>query len=358
MSLNVVPARSLTPDHVTTWRRLQRAYPELRSPFLHPGYTQAVAAIQDGVEVIIFESAGEPVAFLPFQRQARHTALSVGGKLCDYQGVIGDPTIDWDVAGAMRAADVTSWFFDHQIVSRGLFEQAAYGHDESPHIDLSHGVTAYLAAATSSIIKTTRTKMRRLERRLGPIRYEAASTDVAIFDRVIALKSERIRTTKGPSIFDDPRVVATLRHLFETRTAHFGAVLSTLHAGGHLVAADIDLRAGSCHHGWLPTYEREFRRESPGLCLMLARIDAAESTGIMRIDLGKGPEGYKRQLMNGVTPLRQGCVDLRPGAAVAKRAVFALRNGVLASPLHKPLRVVARRAVTVTPNLKNILWMR
>ena len=86
------------------------------------------------------------------------------------------------------------------------------------------------------------------------------------------------------------------------------------------------MRSRTAWHYWLPTYDRDFAKYSPGLILLLEMAAQAQALGIQTIDLGKGNALYKQRLMNGAVPLLEGVVPASPFRA----AVLTLRAGVKA----------------------------
>jgi CelD/BcsL family acetyltransferase involved in cellulose biosynthesis len=68
-------------------------------------------------------------------------------------------------------------------------------------------------------------------------------------------------------------------------------------------------------------------------------IECAESIGIRRIILGVGDESYKDRFMTGADRVGQGCVNLNPGVALARRAWRTAREAVQSSSLARPARL-------------------
>jgi CelD/BcsL family acetyltransferase involved in cellulose biosynthesis len=86
----------------------------------------------------------------------------------------------------------------------------------------------------------------------------------------------------------------------------------------------------------------ELAEYSPGLLLWIETLQAAESLGIRRIDLGEGPERYKLRLMSGASRLGSGTVDLQPVRAKVRRGWRTTRERLRASSWAGPARVPAR----------------
>src|SRR5262245_53338141 len=91
VSVEVVSVRAVTPELTQSWHTLQDANPSLGSPCFSPEFTQAVAAVQQDVEVAVVRHQGSVAGILPFERKAGEVGTPVGGIVSDYQGLISRP---------------------------------------------------------------------------------------------------------------------------------------------------------------------------------------------------------------------------------------------------------------------------
>ena len=121
--------------------------------------------------------------------------------------------------------------------------------------------------------------------------------------------------------------------------AGFAGTCSVLRAGDEIVAVHAGMRSRSVLHWWFPTYDPRYAAYSPGILLLLRIAAAAAALGIGKIDLGKGDARYKRSLMTGAAPLREGCVELPSLAATARRL---RRLAEASAPWQLPLRALRR----------------
>jgi CelD/BcsL family acetyltransferase involved in cellulose biosynthesis len=99
------------------------------------------------------------------------------------------------------------------------------------------------------------------------------------------------------------------------------------------------MRSQGVLHYWFPTYDKEFATYSPGLMLLLAMVEDAQTREIHLIDLGRGHAPYKDRFANGAFGVAEGtaattsgwesAVSLRKrGAGVLLRAWLAVRQRV------------------------------
>ena len=361
MNITVLPADQLTAEHAAVWSRLQREDAALESPYFRPEFTQAIAKVRPGVEVAILEDRREPVGFFAFERTCQNIALPVAGLLADYQGIVVRKGLSWDAEELIRGCGLKAWTFNHLVASQQPFHPYHYMSAESPYIDLSRGFDAYhakLRKRGSRTIQQILRKTRKIQREIGPLRFEPHTTDKRVMQKLFDWKSEQCRRTKVTDPFEFRWTKAFVENSLAEGTEEFSTMLSALYIGDQLTAIHFGLRSYGVLHGLSHTYSLNFSKYSPGIILTIHLAQNAQSLGLRRLDLGKGPEEYKKRLRSGATPLAVGSVDLRPVAARARRASFGLRQSVLNSPLYRPARATARAGARIFPPLRGWLALR
>jgi len=318
--VHVVQGACLSPRQLQAWDQIQQTVPGLESPYFRPEFTQQVAAVRDDVEVGILEEGNDICGFFPYQRGAWRVGYPVGGRLSDFQAVIALPHAVWDARELVQACGLRSWRFHHLLAAQQPFAPYQESTAVSPVMDLSEGFEAYCRRAQSSVIPQVQRKTRKLEREVGPLRFDFQSGEREALLTIRQWKSQQYRESEIVDPFTFDWITQLVEQIFERREPQFSGVLSTLHAGDRLVAAHFGMRSGSVLHWWFPAYDREFARYSPGSILLLEIARAAESQGIRRIDLGKGEETYKTWFSTGAIALASGIVGESP-------LVRALRHG-------------------------------
>lgn len=313
----VLPALDLPAELVAAWTRLTSANPELASPFFAPEYTMTVAQVVPGVQVGIVEEEGEPVAFLPFER----TALGLGKRLrlCDYQGLIAASGTDLDARELIRGCGLRSWDFDHLAATQACFRPFHTRVVDSPVIDLPRGFEGFLAdrqaAGRTELIKRCGTKSRKLEREIGPLRLEMHVEDPAVLGTLLEWKAARHESRHSREL-----LLGILSRLCRVQAECLRGTLTVLYAGSAIAAIHCGLRSRTTWHWWFPTYNPQFDKYSPGMIMLLRMAEAAAPAGVAMIDLGRGNQDYKRQLMNR-------SISVAEGAVIASPVVAALRAG-------------------------------
>lgn len=344
MKVTVVPGRELATELSAAWARIQEAEPDLASPFLRPEYTQAVASARDDVFVGVIEDAGAPVGFLPFQRGALRSALPAGSPLCEYQALVGGPA-DLGPRELVAGCGLVSWEFDHLLASQAAFAPFHLEVQESPVLDLTGGWEAYreaVAGAGSDLIRQGLRKSRKLEREVGPLRFEARVEEREVLRRLLEWKSAQCERTGLFDVFQFDWPNRLVETLLETNGADFAGLLSAVYAGDELVAAHFGLTSRGVWHWWFPTYDRRWARYSPGLILLLQMAQAADGLGIQRLELGRGSEPYKLRARTGSTRVARGRVECPSVITSLRRFRRGTMSAVRASPLARPVEIVAR----------------
>ncbi len=221
----------------------------------------------------------------------------------------------------------------------------------SPGLDLSRGYAAWYRRKleTGHTLGKLPRKRRKLERELGPLRFELRSRDPAAFEAVIRLKSQQCRRTGQLDYFAWAWTRALVQRVQDTDDEDFGGCLSTLHAGDTLVAAHFGMRTPQVWHWWFPVYSQAHSPYSPGSLLLLEVAREAAAQGHTLLDLGKGDEPYKLSFADCSWPLLEGCIS-RPtpitfARGFKKRLGAWLRESPLAAPARPLLRQLRARLV-------------
>lgn len=331
---------------ISRWSALQRANPELQSPYFCPEYTRAVASVCDNVEVAVLEQGGELVGFLPYQRLTGGRAVPVGNRLTDYQGIISTDDLTLNPEQLLRSCRLQSWDFSNLLASQSAFSRGHVIRASAPYLDLSQGFEAFLEnpnRAGSSRIKDIMRRGRKLAREVGPIRLESPTEDPHVFETLLHWKRQQYQRTQAPDIFRLPWPRPLLEHIFKATGDEFSGVLSALYAGETLVACAFGMRSFSVLHYWFIAYNPTLpSKYSPGHMLLLEIARTAEESGIQRIDLSKGPEEYKRLFTSGEVEVAEGSIDRRVVPRMMKQSWIRTRERIINSPLHGPARATKR----------------
>ena len=345
--VRTVSADRLTAEEVARWSELQRADEMLNSPFFRPEFTQAVASVRPGIEVAVLEENGQPVGFFPYQHERRGVARPVGWTLCDFQGLIAEKGVTITGNQLIRACGLKAWHFDHMIPSQKPFERHQRSQADSPYMDLSRGFDAYKQqrrqAGVREIQKLPR-KWRKMEREVGPLRFEPNVPDGKIMDLLIDWKRQQYRRIRSVDHLTPRWTVELLHRIMSRSDEALSGMLSVLYINEQVLGIHFGMRSYDVLHSWVPAYDGNFYKFSPGLQLLLRLAEAAPALGLSRIDLGRGSEPYKQCFKSGATPVAEGSVDLRPVTRIVRRTWLGTRDLVRASPLRGTAQHMVRSA--------------
>jgi CelD/BcsL family acetyltransferase involved in cellulose biosynthesis len=191
-------------------------------------------------------------------------------------------------------------------------------------------------------------KTRKIEREIGPIRFELHTGDRSVLRQLLKWKSEQYRNTGVADVFSFHWTTALVENILARQEREFCGVLSAMFAGDRLVAAHFGMRSARVLHWWFPSYDGEFSQYSPGLILLVELIKSAAAEGVTRLDLGKGSERYKAAFQSGGIDLAEGCFDVRPLTRVLRRGWRAARRRIQNSKLRRPVSMALHMLAPVS----------
>lgn len=265
--------------------------------------------------------------------------------MSDFHGVVARQGVVWDPRQLLRDCRLSAWHFDHLIAEQEPLRPYHWSVAPSPYLDLSRGWHGYQSDQKSrhrESFKRALTKLRHTEREAGPMRVELHCADPSVFQTMIQWKIEQYRRTGVTNILAFDWTVALLERVLATRGDAFSGMMSALYLGNVLAAVVLSMRSYDVVHSWFSAYRPNFAPLSPGLVLWLELAKAYPELGIRRVDLGKGPEVYKRRLMSGSIDVAEGSVDVRPVASMVWRNWRRAYDWARHSPMRRPLLVPGR----------------
>lgn len=134
-------------------------------------------------------------------------------------------------------------------------------------------------------------QVRRLEKDFGPVKFELDDRRPEVFDAIMRWKSAQYLATGVGDLFAQPANVELFRRLHRAGLL----LVSSYSAGSTLLAghfgANHDRRLGF----WIPAYDAQFGKYSPGRLLLLELIRASQQRGDVEFDFLIGAEDYKFQ---------------------------------------------------------------
>lgn len=300
----------------------------LGSPFLSWPFAEVIGKVRDDARVAVFHDGtaeasgtGEASGYLAFQAGEGGAGLPIGATICDAQAVLAAPGWAFDPRSLVDAAGMTSWRFDHLSLAQEAFSPYHHRRHRSPVVDLSGGYEAFVEgvrAHSKDLIPQVARRRRKLEREVGPVVVEWQSSDPdGDFALLAQWKSDQYAGQDSWDRFALDWIVEALGLLAGLRDPTCTGLLTSVRAGGELVATHFGLLGTDRLSWWFPTYNPAFGRYSPGLILLLDLLGEAARRGVAMVDLGRGEHGYKLRTTNRYYEVAEGEVvgsriDSRP----------------------------------------------
>lgn len=352
MNIHLIHANKLTSDHISAWSELQDFDTDLQNPFLRSEFTTAVASVKNNIEVAVFEKEGRFVGFFPFQRDSRNVGRPVGWRISDFQGAVVDKNVKWDAKDLIQKSRLSSWNFDHLLVSQTPFLPFHRYMEDSPYMNLKNGYDAYAQErrqSGSSLISQAIRKSRKIAREVGPLHLELHTSSSCVFTSLLRWKQKQLNRSHYLDVFRFEWVVSLLENIRTLSTKDFSAKLSALYAGDTLIAVHLGLHSYDVLSSWIPTFNPQYKMYSPGMILHIMLAEKVAEMGIKRIELGRGLNQLKMGLMSGANPVAIGSVDLHPLNRINSAGWFGARNLIHSLPMKNiPLRIFRRMRNLVT----------
>lgn len=344
VTVTVVCPDELGPAEVTRWKALQATEQQFDNPFLSPEFACAVGRVRADARVAVLEQAHGIVGFLPFHRGARNVGRPIGMGLADRNGLVCEAGLDWDARSVVRACGLRRWEFDHLLADQTPFVAHHRSRSRSPVIDLSQGWAGYVEERrqrSSTLLPTEARKQRRLAREVGPVRCTWEAADPEALALLLQWKSAQYLRSGEWDRFAHPWIVRLLEELLAIQTRDFAGSLYTVHAGDRLAAVHLGLRTRHALAWWLPAYDVELARHSPGMSLLVTMAADAANRDVRSIDLGKGAESFKERVKSGDLPVAEGWVAASATAGATKALTTGSRALLMKAP--PSLRGLPRR---------------
>jgi CelD/BcsL family acetyltransferase involved in cellulose biosynthesis len=164
----------------------------------------------------------------------------------------------------------------------------------SPYVDWTlfpqwDDFEALVKERIGNLFPDSRRKRRKLERDLGEISFQFDDHRPEVFESCIRWKSAQYVATSGVDQLANPLHVQMFKKLHER-----GAIVcSSFSAGDTLLAVHLGGMVQNRHYWWLPTYDPEYARYSPGRLMLEAILEESYRQGHAEFDFLVGDEPYK-----------------------------------------------------------------
>lgn len=339
IDVQLVSTDELCGELADRWNSLRLSNDHLSSPYFDINFVKAVSKVRDDVKVAMFLEDDVIVGFLPFQLNSSRHAVPAGGRLNDYQGIIGNINdVESHFKKLFQTCDINSYAFHAMPEESEAFQPYAFRAVRAHHLDLSIGWESYRkwVRKHSSTVKRQGQKTRNLEKALGPIRFEFDSHQGDTLERLIELKSGKYQRTNTFDILSVPWAADLLRELQNVKQPNFRGILQAMWAGDELVCVHFGMLTDKTLHYWFPIFDHQYARYSPGTEMMMRVAQECCQRGIEKLDLGYGDDPWKFKFSNSNTQVLNGQVNFNPVELRLARMRYVVRNKLKEIPM-KPL---------------------
>lgn len=291
-TITVKRAQELSETDRAAWAALRLSNPASYSPYFHLDYTKLLSELRDDVFIACVYENSLPIAFLPYQ--GHRFARPVGAPMTDYHGFICKENGSLDVVEIFKAAGIGAFHFSASVTDPMSSHYQAK--DDGVLMDVSEGTQNWREARDGSYrrhLKSNRRRIRKATEDVGEPRFVWQSRDQKVFDQLIAWKKQKFAETGKYDVLSAAWTMELLTQLWQ-RESGLKCDMQALYFGDRLAAIDLGLSDGKTFHSWIVAYDGELHSYAPGIQLLEGLIDASETLGYARIDLGVGTDGYKR----------------------------------------------------------------
>jgi CelD/BcsL family acetyltransferase involved in cellulose biosynthesis len=340
MQAEVFHPSQLSARDADTWRAMCAAAPAFRSPLLSPEFARLVGEVRDDARVAVFRRGAHTLGFLAHHRRPDGFARPIAAAFSDYHALISAPGVRFDVAAALTAADIAALQFSALVDPHGLFARGSREACAGYVIEPGGDYLETLKAANPKRFKNWRRLQNKLEREVGELTLTPGDTSAEAFELLLAWKRDQYRRTGAHDVCRADWCRALLQKVFERREGPLQGVMTTLRAGGRLVAGHFGPAQGGVWHGWISSIDPEHAARGPGIVLMLKTPEIAEVLGLEAYDMAPSHDHYKAPFATRQVAVREGLAlaDSSAGQRVGRmHSVWGL-GGEAAAPALGRLR--------------------
>jgi CelD/BcsL family acetyltransferase involved in cellulose biosynthesis len=320
MRVTIVRPSDLGPSEAELWAAFQHSSPLMLSPYLSLTFAQIVGRARPNARIAVVEDGGRIVAFLAYELTSAKLAKPIGYPMNDLQGIVGAVT-EIDARAVIRKAGLRGWRFYYAPAQHRPLMPHHYSDTtiQCALIDLSEGYQPWISGRNKSGTKRIAEKRRSLQRHVGPVSLLWNSPQPEHLRQLLEWKSSKYSSTRR-MFASDPSAIRIVESAAVASSEDCSGIVSVLLAGERTVAVHLGLLGPRGLSSWLPSYDSELSRFSPGMMMWYPIAEEAASRAITLIDFGYGQHDYKFRLANGSYPVAGGAVWASRAEQLAREA--------------------------------------
>lgn len=257
-------------------------------------------------------------SILPLYRSGRiyRSCGLIGDDFFDYTDIIGHPKNSAQLVDMLTAAKAETFQFmrvreDSALASLipgpgslgGSFSALVEESVQAPYISLKNGSWG---AYYESLSKNTKSDLRRKNNRLkdsGSVEFmltrDAINIKLLLPDLIRQHITRREELGQAKSLFLDEKFASFFNEALEILCSENKVYLFHLNLSGRAIAFCLCFLYENRLYYYMPTFDSNYHRSSPGTLLLAWIIEYCCTNGIEELDLMIGDEDYKAKFSNG-----------------------------------------------------------
>ena len=325
MKYKLYRPKDLSTEQWQIYAALRDARAIYDDPFFDPDFARLVGEVREDTRIGFASDRNGVFAVWPMHIRPGNWARPIGAPFSDWNG----PILSADTA--LSAQEILAGFEVSGFTTQGFMPGSVAKTNDLKRVganisDLSAGWDKYISiqqAHWPKHFKKMRRIYRKIERDLGDFTFVWRDTSDAAFETTLKWKREQFARTGYFDVLNAAWTRDLLDRLRGFEGPRLKARLSTLSFGDSLGAAEFNLQSDTILHGWITSFDQNYRSYSPGNILLQQLLEAMPQEGLTSYDAGPGHDHYKRHYANQQMPIESGVIigdtqSLRPARLAGK----------------------------------------
>lgn len=326
MKVSIIKTEELGESEIARWRQIQSNAPYLQNPFLTPEWALIVAKARKDARTAIIEDGDRIIGFLSIQNAGGKTAMGLGNPICDYDGIICEPSTEIDLSQIVRAFGLSRIDFCNLPAQNLVNKSAIRLENSSLTCELSQlrEKIAQASKKSSANLKNLSRIKRKLSENGHKVEFSIDVKNRAALEQMLVWKSAQYQSTGQTDIIKHSWVAQTIRRVHDFENDHFNGQLCFLRIDDEVAAVSTSINSGKTTHAWFTAYDPKFAKYSPGNLLFFEELMRAESPNVEFYDFGTGHYSYKEHYANGEITHGAGFYGYNNLSTIAREQAFLI----------------------------------
>lgn len=310
MKYKLYRPKDLSAEQWQIYAALRDARAIYDDPFFDPDFARLVGEVREDTRIGFASDRNGVFAVWPMHIRPGNWARPIGAPFSDWNGPIlaEDTRLSSQeiLAGFELSGFTTQGFKPHSLAPTSDLKRVG-----ANITDLSAGWDKYISNQQDQWpkhFKKMRRIYRKIERDLNDFTIICDDNRDAAFETTLKWKRAQFARTGLFDVLNASWTRALLDRLRGFEGTRLRARLSTLSFGDTLGAAEFNLQSDTILHGWITSFDQNYRSYSPGNVLLQEMLKAMPQAGLTAYDAGPGHDHYKRHYANQQMPIETGVV--------------------------------------------------